>query len=90
MCFCEVPLGNAPIEADVVENRLNQEVAAYFKWVSGGAANRMVELARLKALPLVSFRILVIATIFFFLDQPALASDQHEWDLLELTTGPSG
>ena len=33
---------------------------------------------------------LVIATIFFFLDQPALASDQHEWDLLELTTGPSG
>ena len=43
-----------------------------------------------KALPLVSFGMLVIATIFFFLDQPALASDQHEWDLLELTTGPSG
>ena len=27
--FCEVPLGDAPIEADVVENRLNQEIAAY-------------------------------------------------------------
>ena len=46
--FCEVPLDDAPIEADVVENRLNQEVAAYFKWVSGGAASRMVELARPK------------------------------------------
>ena len=34
--FCDVPLGDAPIKPDVVERRLNREVAAYFEWVSGG------------------------------------------------------
>ena len=34
--FCDVPLGDAPVVDDEVVRRLNQEVAAYFEWVSGG------------------------------------------------------
>ena len=34
--FCDVPLGDAPVEANEVERRLNREVVAYFEWVSGG------------------------------------------------------
>ena len=34
--FCDIPLGDTPIDHDAVEKRLNREVTPYFEWVSGG------------------------------------------------------
>ena len=45
MWFCEAPLGDAPIEADVVENRLNQEITAYLEWMSEGRYRPMFQVA---------------------------------------------
>ena len=33
--FCDLPLGDAPVDPEVVERRLNREVTPYFEWVSG-------------------------------------------------------